>query len=193
MVVSSFYPLFWLVLIALDVIVARKLFIMYRKDGDVQKIMFAVGLLMCMPIYALAIIGINSFPYSINVFSWSALPILLAFIFTILGDTFSFDLKKAFRLFIVGTLLTFVLFFVPLQSFSLMFLFAGGAFAIFLSIFQCSKKFNIASVLLFLAIPSFAIVLAGIDYNLIELAIFGGFVAKAFLLLTFEASKRQMG
>lgn len=190
---SSLYSIFWTALIAIDLILARKLFKMYQKDSDVQKLMFTIGLLMCMPVYALAILGINSFPFAINIFSWSPLPILLAFIFTLMGDRFNLDLKHIFKLYFAGVILTFVLFFVPLKDISLIFLLSGGAFAIFLSILQCSRKFDIASVLLFLAIPAFAICFASIPYNMIELALFAGFAAKASLILAFEASKRHSG
>src|SRR5665647_1403504 len=189
----SFYKILWVALIILDLILARKLFKMYQKDNDVQKLMFTIGLLMCMPVYALAILGINNFPLSINVFGWSPLPILLAFIFTMLYERFNLELKKIFKLYVFGVLLTFVLFFVPLQSMSLLILLSGGVIAIFLSILQCKRKFDIASVLLFLSIPSFAICFTGINYNMIELALFSGFAAKISLILAFEASKRQVG
>ena len=187
---SFAYSILWVTLISLDLMIARKLFGMYRKDGDIQKIMFTIGLLTCMPVYALAIMGISSFPFATSIFDWSSLPILLAFIFTLLGNRFNLDLKKSFKLFLAGTFLTFVLFFLPLQNVSLFVLLSGLAFAIFLSILQCARKFDIASALLYLAMPSFAVCFIGIGDNMIELALFAGFTAKASLILAFETSKR---
>jgi hypothetical protein len=40
----------WVTLIASDLLIVKRLFLMYRKDSDAQKVMFIVGLLTCIPI-----------------------------------------------------------------------------------------------------------------------------------------------
>src|SRR4030067_3220478 len=117
-----FSSIFWGVLIALDLLIARRLVLMYQKDRDVQKLMFIIGLLMCTPVYAFAATGIDRLPIARSVFDWSPLPVLLAFLVTLLSDKFSLDSKKCFRLFVLGTFLTFGLFFVSLPVISLPFL-----------------------------------------------------------------------
>ena len=183
----------WVILIGLDFLVARRLFFMYRKDRDLRKLMFAIGLATCTPVYFLAFAGIDSFPFSRSIFDWSPLPILLAFVFTLLNERLNLSLKNCFWLFLGGTALTFGLFFLPLPNLSTPFLIAGLIFAIFLGILQYSRKFDLASVTLFLSMPSFAVCFTAIGVNMTELALLAGFAAKAALLIAFDVSKNQLG
>ena len=155
--------------------------------------MFTIGLPMCIPVYTLAITGINISILSRNIFDWSPLPVLLAFIFILLYDKFTLNPSKITKIFLLGTALTIGLFFVPLPISSTPLLITGLIFANILAILQLAKKFDISSMLLFLAIPCFAVCFAAIGLNLIELAIFAGFAAKTSLILAFEAAKKQEG
>jgi PAS domain S-box-containing protein len=193
MVAPFYFSILWAGLITLDLLIATRLFSLYQNDHDVRKLMFTIGLLMCTPIYVLAIVGIDSSPLARSIFDWSPLPVLLAFLFTLLNDRFKLDLKNCFRLFTVGTSLTFVLFFAPLQNASLPVLGVGVIFAILLSLLQYSRKFDLASVTLFLSMPTFTVCFVAIGLNMTELALFAGFTAKAALLLAFEISKRIVG
>lgn len=192
MIPYLFSSILWAALIALDLIITRKLYSMYRRDNDLQKLMFTIGLLICMPVYALAIVGIDSFPLARNVFDWSPLPILLAFGYTLLNDRFSLDIKKCYKLFLVGTAFTVALFFFSPSNISMPFLLAGLIFAMFLSVVQYSRKFDLASVTLFLSMPSFAVCFLAIGLGMEELALFSGFAAKIALLIAFEISKGQL-
>ena len=189
MIPYLFSSILWIGLIALDLLLARKLCSMYHKDGDLRKFMFAIGLLMCTPVYALAIVGIDSFPFSRNIFDWSPLPVLMAFGYTLLCDRFKIDLQKCYKIFSVGTVFTVGLFFFSPPNISTPFLLTGLIFTIILSVDQNLKRFDLSSVTLYLSMPSFAICFVAIGFGMGELALFSGFAAKAALLLAFEISK----
>ena len=63
MIPYLFSSALWATLIALDLFLAKKLYVLYKKDSDLRKLMFTIGLLMCTPIYASAIIGNRLFTF----------------------------------------------------------------------------------------------------------------------------------
>jgi PAS domain S-box-containing protein len=176
------------------VAISARLARMYRRDSDIRKLMFIIGLLMCINLYAVAIIGIESFSLAKNILEWATLPLLLAFILTSLRERFNLDSKKCYKIFMTGTVLTIFLFAIPTSAdFSQPFLMAGLTIAILLSVVQYSKKFDLPSVTLFFALPSFAVSYIAIGEGLTELALFAAFTAKGALLIAFEISKGQEG
>ena len=191
MIPYLFSSALWATLIALDFFLAKKLYVLYKKDCDVRKLMFTIGLLMCTPIYASAIIGTDFSPLVGNIFEWSAFPILFAFLFTLLNDRFNFDLKRCYKFFLIGIATTFFLFFLAPKDAAMPFLIGGTIFAIVLGVVQYSRKFDLAAVTLFLSIPIFAVCLIGIYLNLVEVALTAGFAAKTVLFLAFEIPKTQ--
>ena len=166
---------------------------MYRKDGDSRKVMFAIGLLMCIPLYVFTILGIDNSLLPKNIFYWSPLTIILAFIYTLLSEIFSSKLKKYKNLFLLGTVLTVALYFIPYPIDSSVFLISGVAFVTVLAFIVYAKKFDISSVILFLSVPSFTICFTGIQLGLTELALFSGFATKASMILAFEVAKKHEG
>ncbi len=166
---------------------------MYRKDGDSRKFMFAIGLLMCIPLYVFTILGIDNSLLPKNIFYWSPLTILLAFIYTLLSEIFSSKLKKYKNLFLLGTVLTVALYFIPYPIDSSVFLISGVAFVTVLAFIVYAKKFDISSVILFLSVPSFTICFTGIQLGLTELALFSGFATKVSMILAFEVAKNHEG
>jgi two-component system, sporulation sensor kinase A len=185
--------IFWIILIAIDIIIASNLFWFYRKDKDPRKLMFSIGVLICTCIYVLAVTGIGSSQIAKNIFYWSPLPIELAFIFVFLDSRFHIGLKNSLNLFLIGTILSIALFFVPFTINSLPVIATGALIASVLAILQYSKEFDTSSVLLFLSMPSFTVCFLAIGPNLTELALFAGFSAIVFLLLAFEVAKKQEG
>jgi PAS domain S-box-containing protein len=193
MIPYHFSTILWTILISLDIVLAAKLSLLYRKDRDSRKPMFTIGLLMCIPIYFSAIVGISSSVFVANLFGWSAFPILLAFLFTLLNYRFGFDPKKGLKLFLVGTAATIVLFFFSPSNASLLFMSGSAMFLIILGVVQYSKSFELSGFILFLAVPSFIVCYLGIEFGLTELALFSGFVAKGILFVAFEAAKIHSG
>ena len=183
----------WVCLIALDVVIARRLFILYREDLDLRKLMFTIGLLMCTPIYAVAIIGINSSTLAENVFGWSVVPIFLAFLFNLLNESVRLNLGKCYSVFLAGTVVTIALYFFAPPNAFWPFLLAGFVFVAILAVAQYARKFDLSSAILFLSMPSFVVALGGLYLNMVELALFAAFGAKVVLLLAFETSKREVG
>ena len=194
MISYTISSMLWIALIGLDLAISIILSRMYRRDSDIRKIMFIIGLLFCTNVYAVAIIGIESFPQARKILNWSSLPLLLAFILTSLHERINLDSNKCFKFFIIGTVLTIVLFIIPLPvNLSQPFLLAGLIFAILLSIFQYSKQFDLSSLTLFLSMPSFAVSYVAIEQGMTELALFAAFAAKGALLIAFQISKNPEG
>lgn len=179
----------WSILIAFDFLISIKLFLMYKKDSDIRKIMFITGLLACVPIYLVAIIGTNSSQLAENILNWSPLPILLAFILALLCNRLNLDSKKCFKYFILGFIFFLALVLCPVSINSPPFLLAGFIFAVSLSLLQLLNKFDISSAIIFISMPSFAVCLLALEQNMTELALFAGFAAKASLILGFKASE----
>ena len=183
----------WIALIILDLFLVARFALMYRKDHDKLKLMFAIGLLITAQIYVMAIIGINTSPLTKRVYDWSSLPILFTFILILFHDRFNWSINSAYKFFLGVLAITIVLFFLPVPFPSTPILMIGVVFATLQAIIQYTKKFDISSVTLMLSMPSYAICFASIEQNLIELAIFSGFSTKAFLILAFEIANRQSG
>ncbi|MFA5365003.1 MAG: PAS domain S-box protein [Candidatus Bathyarchaeia archaeon] len=183
----------WIALVFVDVMISVRLVLMYRKDHDERKLMFAIGLLLISHIYSLVTTGINWTPLATRVFEWCPLPLMAAFIFNLLSDRFDHNLKAYYKIFLGIVGLTIALFFVQLPFPSTPILLAGIAFTIVFAIVQYSKRFDISAVTLIFAMPSFTVCFLAIYNNMIELAIFSAFVAQIFLLLAFEVAKRQTG
>jgi PAS domain S-box-containing protein len=185
---------FWTALIGLDLAISIVLAQKYRRDFDIRKIMFIIGLLMCINVYVIAVTGIESFPQARNILGWSPLPLLLAFIFTSIHERFSLDSKTCYKFFMFGTALTIVLSIFPLPAGSSQpVLLAGVIFAVVLSIVEYSKRFDLSSMTLFLSMPSFAVSYLAIEQGITELALFAAFIANGTVLLAFEISKNQEG
>ena len=90
--------------------------------------------------------------------------------------------------------MTIGLLFVPLPPIASTYvLLTGMAFLLVLAIFQYSRNFDISSVTLVLSIPSFAVCFIAVGQSMTELAIFAGFMAKTFLLFSFELARNQSG
>lgn len=164
---------------------------MHRGDGDYRKLMFAIGLLMCIPLYAVAIVGLDTSVVTRQIFEWTALPMLLAFIFTLLNERVEIHPKLYLTIFISATALTFVSFIVPDYFSSVPFMAFGVAFASILAVYRYARKFDPASVLLFLSMPGFSICFLAILFDQIPLAIFAALSAKVSVILAFEVAKRQ--
>jgi PAS domain S-box-containing protein len=194
MISNTFLLILWTTVIGLDLIISIRLARMYRRDSDIRKLMFIIGLIMCINFYATALLGIESFPLARNISEWALLPLLLAFILTSLHERFKLDSSKCYKIFMAGTILTIVLFIIPqADSVSQALLLAGLAFAILLSIVQYSKKFDLPSITLFLSMPSFAVSYLALRQGMIELALFAAFTAMGVMLIAFEISKSQGG
>ena len=183
----------WFALILLDLFLVARFSLMYRKDHDKLKLMVAIGLLITAQIYALTIIGIDSSPLTKRIYEWSPLPILFTFIFILLHDRFKWTSDSAYKIFLFVLAITIVLFFIPVPFPSTLILGIGIVFGLLQAIIQYSKEFDIASVTLMLAMPTYAICFIAIEQNIIELAIFSGFSTKAFLIIAFEIANRQSG
>jgi PAS domain S-box-containing protein len=184
----------WIALIGLDLAISIVLARKYRRDFDIRKLMFIIGLLMCINVYAIAIAGIESFPQAGNILGWSPLPLLLAFIFTSLHERFGLNSNTCYKFFIFGTVLTIALFVVPMPANSSQpFLLAGVIFGVLLSIVEYSKRFDLSSLTLFLSMPSFAVGYIALQQDMTELAFFAAFTANGALLLAFEISKHHEG
>ena len=108
-----------------------------------------------------------------------------------ISDRFNLDLKKCYKFFLIGIATTFFLFFLAPKDAAMPFLIGGTIFAIALGVVQYSRKFDLASVTLFLSIPIFAVCLIGIYLNLVDVALTAGFAAKTVLFLAFEIPKTQ--
>ncbi|MGA2664871.1 MAG: PAS domain S-box protein [Nitrososphaerales archaeon] len=193
MIPYLYSSILWGCLIALDLVIARRLFVLYREDLDLRKLMFTIGLLMCTPIYAVAIIGINSSTLANNVFGWSVIPIFLAFLFDLLNQIVHLNLRKFYNVFLAGTIVTIALYFFAPPNAFWPFILAGFVFAAVLAVAQYSRKFDLSSAILFLSMPSFVVALGGLSLDMVELALFAAFGAKIVLLLAFETSKREVG
>ena len=184
----------WTMLIATDIAIAIRLGRLYRQDSDKRKLMFICGLLLCSFAYFAAILGIDSFPLSRTIFEWCPLPIEFAFILSILNDRFKNNVGKFFNGFLIVMAATIGLFFVPLPPLTSTYvLITGMTFLIVLAIVQYVKDFDTPSVTLVLSIPSFAVCFTAIGQNMTELAIFAGFMAKIFLMFSFELARKQSG
>jgi PAS domain S-box-containing protein len=183
----------WSALCVLNIFIATRMALMYKKDHDLRKLMFVIGLLIISNIYIMAIIGIDGFTFSRRIFDWCTLPLLSAFIFSLLHDRFSTGLNKTFKVFLLSVTFTFLIFFVPLDISAIPILTTGLIFALLLAIVQYSSKFDPQGVTLILSMPSFAVCYLAIIENMTEMAIFAGFIATAFMLLAFEVAKRQTG
>ena len=189
---TIYYSIFWVLLIIVDCLVARKLLILYKKDHDTQKIMFAIGLLMCVPFNSVAIFGLsNSLYLASNIIEWAPLPILLSLLFFLLSERFNLNLARCFRVFILGVLITSSLFFIPYFIESRIVLYSGLIFICVLAILQYKRKPNLDLAALFLAVPAFAVYIAATTYGIIELGLFAGFTSAGFLMIAFEAAKNQ--
>ena len=194
MISYTFSSVLWIILIGLDLALSARLARMYRRDSDIRKLMFIIGLLMFINVYAIAIVGIDSFSLARNILEWSPLPLLLAFILTSLLERRKPDSNKFYKFFMAGTAFAIVMFFVPAAAnLSQPVLVAGLALAILVSIFEYSKKFDLPSATLFLSLPSFAFSYLAIGQGMTELALFASFAAKGALLVAFEISKSQEG
>ena len=194
MISFSFTLMLWGALIGLDLSISILLARMYRRDSDIRKLMFIIALLFCLNIYAIAIVGANSFPQANNILEWAPLPLLLAFIFTSLHERFNVDVRKCYRFFMIGVFLTIVLFIVPLPvNSSPPILLVGLAVALTLMFVQHLKRFDLPMAILFCSMPCFAVSYYAIGQNMIELAIFSGFAAEGSLFIAFEVSKYQEG
>jgi PAS domain S-box-containing protein len=194
MISNTFSSILWITLIGLDLAISARLARMYRRDSDIRKLMFIIGLLMCISLYVIAIIGIEGFSQAKNILEWTTLPLLLAFILTSLHERFNLDSNKCYKIFMTGTVSTIFLFAIPTSAdFSQPFLIAGLTIAILLSVVQYWKEFDLPSVTLFFALPSFAVSYIAIGEGLTELALFAAFTAKGVLLVAFEISKSQEG
>src|SRR4030042_2506165 len=137
MISYTFSSILWLTLIGLNLAISARLARMYRQDFDIRKLMFIIGLLMCINVYAIAIAGIESFLLARNILEWSPLPLLLAFILTSLHERCKKGSAKCYKFFLTGTAFSIVMFFVPpAVSFSQPVLLAGLTFASLLSIVQ---------------------------------------------------------
>jgi len=191
--ISYIYASLLSALIAIDLLISIKLVSIYRIDHDIRKTMFTIGILMCIPIYAGTIFGANNFESASNIFYWSPLPILMAFIFTLLNYRFNLNLKIVSAAFSGAVALTLVLYFVPFQINSIPYLTTGLIFAMILAGIQSLTKFDVASGLLFISMPCFAVCFIGLGYNSIELGIFAAFTAKGSLILAYEEGKKQEG
>jgi PAS domain S-box-containing protein len=191
MIPYLYSSILWATLIALDFLIAGKLFLLYRKDKDTRKIMFTIGLLTCSLVYVLAITGIHDFYVFRNIFYGAPVPILLAFALILLYNRFKVKEKISFRLFLVATAIIIALFFVPFTINFLPVIAIGFFLATLIATFRHLKEFDVSSAILFLSMPCFAVCFLAIGPNLIELAIFAGFAAKASLLLAFEVAKKQ--
>jgi len=167
--------------------------LMYKKDHDLRKLMFVIALLIISNIYIMAIIGLDRFTFSRRIFDWCIIPLLSAFILSLLHDRFSTELNKTFKVFLLCVFFTFLFFFVPLDISVLPILTTGLIFALLLAIVQYSSKFDSQGVTLILSMPSFAVCYFAIIESMPEMAIFAGFIATAFILLAFEVAKRQTG
>jgi PAS domain S-box-containing protein len=184
----------WFTLIVLDLMISIRLARMYRRDSDFRKLMIIIGLIMCIGFYAAASLGIENFPLARNISEWALFPILLAFILTSLHERFKLDSSKCYKIFITGTILAIVYLFIPqADRFSQVFLLAGLAFAILLSIVQYSNRFDLPSITLFLSMPSFAVSYLATRQGMSELALFAAFTAMGLILIAFEISKSQSG
>jgi len=194
MISISFTLILWATLMGLDLAISILLARMYRRDSDVRKLMFIIGLLFCLNIYAIAIVGVNSFPQANNILEWSPLPLLLAFMFTSLHERFNVDSRKCYRFFMIGIVLTIVLFIIPLPAnSSAPFLLAGLAAALLLMLAQHLEMFDLSSAILFCSMPCFAVSYFAIGQEMTELALFSAFAAEGSLLIAFEVSKYQEG
>jgi signal transduction histidine kinase len=183
----------WIILVAIDLIVSIRLALMYKQDHDPRKLMFGIGLLFVMHTYVFPVYGLDSFTFSRRIFEWCSLPILFAFILSAANAQFKMSMSKCFNTFLAVTTLTIILFFIPLSVPSFPVLLTGLFFALILTFFQFSREFDLSNITLALSLPSFTICYFAIGLNMPELAIFSAFMAKAFLLLSFEISKRQTG
>jgi PAS domain S-box-containing protein len=182
--------LLWSAITAIVFALAGKLFLLYLKDNDARKLIFTIGLLICSFIYILAAIGVGDSYIERNIFYWSPLPIVLAFILTLLDNRFCIGDKKILQAFLIGTAISVALFFVPITINSFYFLIGSVVFTLGLAVSQYSKEFDISSVLMFLSIPCFIVCFLAIGPRLEELALFAGFSAMATLLLAFEAADK---
>lgn len=185
--------IFWAMLAALDIFISVRLALMYRQDFDRIKLMFVIGLLFSSHTYIAGILGISSSPVMRRTFEWCPVPILFAFIFSIFSDRFNIDLAKYYKIFLATVAVTVSLFYIPLPFPSGLILLPGVAFTIILAIQQYRKHFDIASVILVISMPCYALCYLAIYQNLTELAIFSAFTSKVFLLLAFEVAKKQVG
>lgn len=185
----------WITLIIIDIVLARNLFLNYRKDLDIQKLMYSAGLLLCIPIYIVAMSGIIDTVLASNILVLSPVGILVAYLYALLSERFNLSYDKYkfpyISCFLIITVVAVELFFAPLPIDALPVVLSGAIFASILAIIQFLKKFDTSAILLFLAVPCFTICILGIQSDLIELALFCGFSAKALLILAFEVAKRQ--
>jgi PAS domain S-box-containing protein len=195
LIATEISTIFWAALIGIDIIISYRLGSLYRKDKDKRKIMFLVGLLLCSLTYIAAILGIYSSTIATSVYGWSSLPILCAYIFVLSSDIWGKSLLPPFyKIFLAICAATGILFFITLPSIVPQFVLVSGmTFAFLLATLLCFKKFSISTVLMMLSMPAFAICLLALTVDMTELAIFSAFMAKVFLILTFETANKQVG
>ena len=115
MIDSFVSSIFWTTLVVLDAVISIRLALMYRRDYDTRKLMFIIGLIITSQTYIVTMYGITSSPIARRIFEWCPLPILFAFIFSILNDRFSINLTKYYRLFLGVVAVTIAFFLFPFR------------------------------------------------------------------------------
>jgi signal transduction histidine kinase len=183
----------WVVLIIIDCLLFIRLGLLFRQDKDYRKLMFIIGLLFIMLIYFIALLGIESSHFTKRIFDWCSLPILSAFTLNALIDSKKSRQLNSFKIFIGITCLTTALFFFPIPFSSLYLLVPLLAIALFTTLYSLKKEFDIAIITLILSLPSFTVCYFALYENNFYLAIFAAFMAKAFLLLSFEIGRKKFG
>ncbi len=185
--------IFWMSLVALNGVISVKLALMYRKDYDKRKLMFIIGLILTSQTYIVVMQGLNSSPLMRRVFEWCPLPLVFAFLFSVLNDRFDVNLSKCYRVFLGVVAVTISLFFIPLPFPSMFAIFPGVIFSLILALNQYSKHFDLSSVTLMLSLPSFGLYYMGMYQGIAELGLFSAVIATTFILLAFEVAKKQTG
>ena len=189
---NIYQSIFWLILIIVDLLVARKILILYKKDKDLQKIMFAIGVLMCIPINFVAAVGASRSLHLVsNIYEWAPLPILLSFLFFLLSEKFNLNIIRCFKVFILGVSITFGMFFLPFVLDARIILYSGLVTISVLEILHYRRKPNLDLKSLFIAVPAYVIYIAASKYGFYELGLLAGFAASGFLMLAFDAAKNE--
>ncbi len=185
--------IFWASLVALNGVISVKLALMYRKDYDKRKLMFIIGLILTSQTYIVVMQGPSNSDLLRRVFEWCPMPLVFAFLFSVLNDRFDFNLSKYYKIFLGIVAVTISLFFIPLPFPSMFAIFPGTFFSLILAFNQYSKHFDLSSVTLMLSLPSFGVYYMGMYQGIPELAIFSAIIANTFILLAFEVAKKQTG
>ena len=184
---------FWVSLVVMNCAISVRLALMYRKDYDKRKLMFIIGLVLTSHTFIVTLQGINSSPLLRRVFEWCPLPIVFAFLFSVLNDRFDLNLSKCYKVFLGVVAVTIGLFFIPLPFPSMLILFPGVMFSLVLAFVQYFKHFDLSSVTLILSLPIYGIYYMGTYLGLDELSLFSAFISTTFILLAFEVAKNQAG